>query len=80
MGLKKIFLKYILAHHVGLTSDVAPVGVVDLLHLPVPERQLPHPVHAAPHSSGQAQVGVVGSRVETVTGEVVVAEDIEDDR
>lgn len=56
-----------------LTPDVVPVGVVRLLHPPVAEGQLPHPVHAAVDAGAQAQVGSRGRAVEAVGGEVVRA-------
>lgn len=58
----------------GLTSDVIFVGGVDLFYSPVAEGQFPHPVHAAPHARGQAEVGAGGGRVEAVCGKVVRAE------
>lgn len=58
----------------GLTSDVIFVGGVDLFYSPVAEGQFPHPVHAAPHARGQAEVGAGGGRVEAVGGKVVRAE------
>lgn len=57
----------------ALTSDVIFVGGVDLFYPPVAEGQFPHPVHAAPHARGQAEVGAGGGRVEAVGGEVVRA-------
>lgn len=56
-----------------LTTDVVLVGVVHLLHPPVAEGQLPHPVHTAVHARAQAQVGSRGRTVEAVGGEVVGA-------
>lgn len=56
-----------------LTTDVVLVGVVHLLHPPVAEGQLPHPVHAAVHAGAQAQVGSRGRTVEAIGGEVVGA-------
>ena len=56
-----------------LTADVVLVGVVHLLHPPVAEGQLPHPVHAAVHAGAQAQVGSRGRTVEAIGGEVVGA-------
>lgn len=43
-----------------LTADIVLVGIVHLLHPPVAEGQLPHPVHAAVHARAQAQVGSWG--------------------
>ena len=57
-----------------LTSDIVAVAGVDLFDAPVPEGQLAHPVDAAPHSRGQAQVGVGRRRMEAVRRKVVITE------
>lgn len=57
----------------SLTSNIVLIGAVDLFYPPVAEGQLPHPVDAAPHSGGQAQVGTGGRSVEAVRAEVVRA-------
>lgn len=61
-----------------LTADVVLVGVVHLLHPPVAEGQLPHPVHATMHAGAQAQVGSRGRTVEAIGGEVVGAGETEE--
>lgn len=60
------------------TGHVASVLVVDVLDASVAEGQLPHPVYATAHASGQAETRSVGcrnsrARLEAIRREVVVA-------
>ena len=49
-----------------LTSNVAAVGVVDFLHVSVPEGEFSHPVHTTSNAGRQTQSRVRRCCTETV--------------